>query len=57
MGEVMKEIKYDRTTRDFACYVDGVLIGFAKSYHDGEVLCDQYVYEELARLEPVQVAA
>jgi len=52
-----KEIKYDRNTRDFACYVDGELIGFAKSYHDGEILCDQYVYDELARLEPVNACA
>ena len=24
-----KEIKYDRETRDYACYLDGELVGFA----------------------------
>jgi hypothetical protein len=52
-----REIKYDRETRDYACYIDGELIGFAKSYHDGEVVCDQYVYDELARAEPVTFVA
>lgn len=48
-----KRIQYDRQTRDFACYVDDELIGFFRSYHDAEVAADQYVYDELARLEPV----
>jgi hypothetical protein len=50
-----REIKYDRLTKDFACYVDGELIGFAKSYHQGERLCDRYIFDELARSEPVSI--
>lgn len=43
-----KEIKYDRATRDYACYLDGELVGFARTYHEAEILLDQLVYELLA---------
>ena len=32
------EIRYDRETRDYAVYLDGVLVGFAPSYSQAEEL-------------------
>jgi hypothetical protein len=43
-----KEIKYDRLSRDYAMYLDGELVGFARNYHDGEVELDQLVFELLS---------
>ena len=43
-----KEIRYDRETRDFAMYLDGELIGFARTYHEAEVALDQLVFELLS---------
>jgi len=40
-----KEIQYDRTTRDYAMYLDGELVGFARTYHEAEVSLDQLVWE------------
>lgn len=40
-----KEIAYDRETRDYAMYLDGELVGFARNYHDAEVTLDQLVFE------------
>lgn len=42
-----KEIVWDRETKDYACYLDGSLIGFARSYVEGENLLDQKVAELL----------
>lgn len=44
-----KEIVYDRETRDFAMYLNGDLVGFARSYHEAETTLDQLVYEVLSR--------
>jgi hypothetical protein len=43
-----KEIVYDRETHDYALYLDGELVGFARSYHEGEVTLDQLVFELLS---------
>jgi hypothetical protein len=43
-----KEIKYDRVTKDYACYLDGQLIGYAPTYSAGESLCNDTYYEQLA---------
>lgn len=43
-----KAIIYDRATRDYAMYLDGELVGFARSYHEAEVTLDQLVSELLA---------
>lgn len=43
-----KEIIYDRETRDYACYLDGELVGFARNYHEAEILLDQLVFELLS---------
>lgn len=40
-----REIVYDRETRDFAMYLDGELVGFARTYHEAEVTLDQLVFE------------
>src|SRR5262245_26078171 len=43
-----REIVYDRESRDFALYLDGELVGFARSYHEGEVTLDQLALEAIA---------
>lgn len=40
-----KEIIFDAETRDFAMYLDGELVGFARTYQEAEVTLDQLVYE------------
>jgi len=40
-----KEIVYDRATRDYAMFLDKELVGFARTYHEGEVTLDQLVFE------------
>jgi hypothetical protein len=40
-----KEIVYDRETRDYAMYLDGELVGFARNYHEAEITLDQLVFE------------
>ena len=43
-----KEIAYDRETHDYAMYLDGELVGFARTYHEAEVVLDQLVFELLS---------
>lgn len=40
-----KEIVYDKETRDFAMYLDGELVGFARTYHEAVITLDQLVFE------------
>jgi hypothetical protein len=40
-----REILYDRETHDYAMYLDGELVGFARTYHEAEVTLDQIVFE------------
>lgn len=40
-----KEIVYDRDTHDYAMYLDGELVGFARTYHEAEVALDQLIFE------------
>lgn len=42
-----KEIVYDRETRDYAMYLDGQCVGYARSYHEAETELDRIVYEQL----------
>lgn len=44
-----KRIAYDRETKDFAMYLDGELVGYARSYLEAEVTLDQLVYNLLVR--------
>lgn len=39
-----REIKFDRETRDFAMYLDGELVGYARTYHEAEVTLDELVH-------------
>lgn len=40
-----KEIIFNRETRDYSMYLDGELVGFARTYHEAEVTLDQLVFE------------
>ncbi len=40
-----KEIVFDRETRDYAMYLDGELVGFARSYYDAERSLDALIFE------------
>lgn len=40
-----REIIYDRNTRDYAMYLDGELVGFARTYHEAEITLDQLMFE------------
>lgn len=40
-----KEILYSQETHDYAMYVDGELVGFARTYREAEVTLDQLVFE------------
>lgn len=43
-----KQIIYDRETRDYAMYIDGELVGFARTYREAEATLDQLVFELMA---------
>lgn len=52
-----KEIVYDRESRDYAMYLDGELVGFARTYHEAEVTLDQLCFELMVRIpHPKQTA-
>lgn len=44
-----KGIVFDRETRDFALYLDGELVGFARTYQEAEATLDALVYEILVQ--------
>jgi hypothetical protein len=44
-----KVIIYDPETRDFACYLDGELVSFARTFQAAEELLDKLVYRLLHR--------
>jgi len=43
-----KEIVFDRETRDFAMYLDGELVGYARTYSEAETTLDELVFELLS---------
>jgi hypothetical protein len=51
-----KEIVYDRTTKDFAAYLDSELVGFYRTYHDAEIALDALVVELIGLNRPVKEA-
>lgn len=62
IGGITKTVKFDRVTRDYACYVsiDGApaeCIGYAKTHHDGENLCDQFAFDYLSDNNTPEAAA
>lgn len=44
-----KAIIYDRETRDFAYYLDGELLGFARTYQEAETKLNALVHDLLRR--------
>ena len=54
MGRAL--IMYDRSTRDFAIYLEGELVGYARSYLEAEAVLDQ-LHMELLRPETDQRVA
>ncbi|MEI7644298.1 MAG: hypothetical protein WCJ55_08460 [Chloroflexales bacterium] len=40
-----KAIIYDPETQDFAMYLDGELVGFARTYQEAEITLDLLVFE------------
>jgi len=51
-----KLIVYDRSTRDYAIYLDGELVGYARSYLEAEAVLDQ-LHLELLRAKSGQRVA
>lgn len=43
-----KEIKYDRTTKDYQMLLDGECKGYARTYHEAEITLDGIVFELMA---------
>lgn len=43
-----KEIVYDRETHDYAMYLDGELVGFARTYEEAVTALNQLVLELLS---------
>jgi hypothetical protein len=43
-----KQISYDRETHDYAMYLDGELVGFARTYAEAERVLDELVFELLS---------
>lgn len=52
-----KSIRYDRETRDYAMYLDGELVGFARTHHEAEVTLDQFVFELMSAAPVVTTPA
>lgn len=48
---IRKELVYDRDTRDYALYLDGELVGFARTYHEGEVVLDELIFSILGHFQ------
>ena len=44
-----KRIQFDRQTRDFAAYLDGVYIGSFGSHQEAQSALDAAAFEELTR--------
>lgn len=40
-----KEIVYDPETSDFALYLEGELVGFARTYQEGDTTLDELIHE------------
>ena len=46
---VRQQIRYDPATHDFACLLDGALIGRAPSYREAEALLERHLLDEQRR--------
>lgn len=47
-----KSIEYDRITKDFRAELDGVHVGYFRSYHEAERALNSRMFEELYRAQP-----
>jgi hypothetical protein len=56
-----REIRFERATMDFSLWLDGQIVGYARSYYEGEAALDAIVYSRLqaeaARVEEAAPAA
>jgi hypothetical protein len=52
-----KEIKYDHESRDYALYLNDELVGYARTYHDGELALDALALAILTHQHTSQEAA
>jgi hypothetical protein len=50
------EINYDAQTKDYACYINGELIGFAKTYDAAEAKINATVLERIYATRPYRIA-
>ena len=40
-----KQIIHDRTTHDYAMFLDGELVGFARTYQEAEATLNQLIFQ------------
>lgn len=52
----LKEIRYDRSTKDFALYLNGELIGYSGSFTEGESRLNELVYDLLRRASHADIS-
>lgn len=52
-----RSIRYDRSTKDYAAYLNGELVGFASSYTQAETMLDQLVLSLLSSEYTTEAAA
>jgi hypothetical protein len=45
---VKREVLYDRETRDYALYLDGQIVGYARTRHEGDARLNAIVYQRMA---------
>jgi hypothetical protein len=53
ISQYVKNIEYNRSTKDYDLKLDGRYVGSARTHHEGEVVLDQLVYELLNAQSPV----
>jgi hypothetical protein len=49
-----KMVIYDRKTKDFTCYLNGEIVGYATTYPLACALLNQKVYEILSKPTPAK---
>lgn len=52
-----KVIKYDRHSHEYACYLNGEIVGYEKTYFDAERLLESLAYDLLTSAVTQQPAA
>jgi len=50
------EIKWDAETKDYACYINGELVAFAKSHHEADAKINAIVLERIYATRPYRIA-